>query len=83
MALELASDGITVNCVSPGATNTPRRALAAAQFPDREKALNSTVLLDRLGQPEEIANMKVFLASDEAAYITSQDYSVDGGVVRT
>ena len=80
LALELAPQGITVNCVSPGKVNSPRTDKAAKEFPERERHWPSTIPMGRIAQPEEIANLILFLASDEASYITGQDYSVDGGV---
>lgn len=77
LALELARYNITVNCVAPGATETPM----TAPIPDkvREMIINK-IPLRRMAKPDEIANMHVFLASDEASYITGQTIFVDGGI---
>jgi NAD(P)-dependent dehydrogenase (short-subunit alcohol dehydrogenase family) len=79
VAREVAADGITVNCVAPGPVLTPRRALVAREHPDWEKEMYASIPVGRAAQPEEIAAMVVYLASDAGAFITGQDYSVDGG----
>lgn len=79
VALELAGDGITVNCVSPGPINTPRHLRFANQFPELEEKYLQGVPMGRAGKPEEVAALIVFLVSDDAAFITGQDYSIDGG----
>lgn len=77
-AKELASRGITVNAVAPGFIGTDM----TADLPEsvKEKAL-SDIPLDRAGQPEDVANAVLFLASDQASYITGQVVHVDGGMV--
>jgi NAD(P)-dependent dehydrogenase (short-subunit alcohol dehydrogenase family) len=79
IAAELGSRGVTVNCVSPGAIKTPAMLQYLAENPAREEFFLARVPLRRLGEPEDIAHMIIFLASDDAAYITGQDYSVNGG----
>lgn len=75
---ELASRNITVNCIAPGFIKT---AMTDA-LPDEAKAkLMEKIPMGRLGMPEDIANAVVFLASDEAAYITGQTIHVNGGMV--
>lgn len=76
LAKELGAYGINVNCVSPGPIGTPHFFTL-----DQEtiKRLKSFTYLKRLGKPEEVANVVVFLASDEASYITGQNYAVCGG----
>ncbi len=77
LAQEVASRGITVNCVAPGFIETAMTgALAEAQ---QEKILGS-VPLGRLGAPEEIAAAVVYLASQEAAYVTGHTLHVNGGM---
>jgi NAD(P)-dependent dehydrogenase (short-subunit alcohol dehydrogenase family) len=82
MAIDHASDGIRVNCIAPGPVSTPlleeiiRSASDAGQ--ERQSIVAKT-LLKRLARPEEIANVIVFLASDEASYMTGAIVSVDGG----
>ena len=80
IAQELAPLGITVNCVSGGAINTPALARASKLASANPEMSVSTVPMGRAAEPEEIAAMYVFLASDEARYITGQDISVDGGM---
>lgn len=80
IALELARDGITVNCISPGPVNTPALAKAMARYGGIQEKYVSAVPVGRLGEPAEIAAMVVFLASEDANWITGQDYSVNGGL---
>jgi 3-oxoacyl-[acyl-carrier protein] reductase len=75
LALELASRGITVNAVAPGIIDTPE---TAAVF-DIE-AIKRLVPMQRAGRPEEVAGLVGYLASDQAAYITGQVISVNGGL---
>ncbi len=76
---ELAPHGITVNNIAPGAVATPinTRTLESSQLLDELKAL---IPLGRLATPEEVASVAVFLASDEAAYVTGSTYFIDGGM---
>jgi 2-keto-3-deoxy-L-fuconate dehydrogenase len=82
MALDYAAAGIRVNCVAPGTTDTPLLARAFTRGTDRE-ALEARHAMRRLGRPEEIAAAVVFLASDEAAFITGSVLPVDGGWLAT
>lgn len=81
IAVELAKDKITVNNIGPGAVFTPIDADVEA-MPEMEKALMGEIPLNRWGKPEEIAGLAVYLASDEAAYITGSTYFIDGGMLR-
>ena len=81
IAVELAKDQITVNNIGPGAVFTPIDADVEAK-PAMDKALMSEIPLGRWGRPEEIAGLAVYLASDEAAYITGSTYFIDGGMLR-
>ncbi len=81
IAVELAKDKITVNNIGPGAVYTPIDADVEAK-PEIEKALMGEIPLGRWGQPEEIAGLAVYLASDEAAYVTGSTYFIDGGMLR-
>lgn len=76
LALELARFNINVNCVAPGATKTPMTATIPE---DLAKRLVDKIPLKRFAEPEEIANVHLFLVSDEASYITGQCIFVDGG----
>jgi NAD(P)-dependent dehydrogenase (short-subunit alcohol dehydrogenase family) len=79
LAVELGPHGITVNCVSPGNTGTPGMLALLEMLPDELKQWHLAVPLQRIAKPEDIANMVVFLASDESGYITGQDIGVNGG----
>jgi 2-hydroxycyclohexanecarboxyl-CoA dehydrogenase len=76
MAREVARYQINVNCVAPGATNTPAFAQAPQEMRD---AAAKIYPLKRVAEVEDIANAVAFLASDEAAFITGQTLSVSGG----
>jgi glucose 1-dehydrogenase len=80
-AIELAPHGIRINNVAPGAVATPinNREL---HDPEKMRALDATVPLGRIGQPGEVAEVALFLASDRASYVTGSTYYVDGGLVR-
>jgi 2-hydroxycyclohexanecarboxyl-CoA dehydrogenase len=80
LAREVASTGITVNCVCPGPTDTPLFDLVAQSSQKLSDALARAIPLKRIAQPSDIAPAVVFLASDEAAYITGQALSVSGGL---
>lgn len=77
LALELARFSINVNCVAPGPTITP---MTAALPKDLAERFREQIPLKRFADPREIANVHLFLASDEASYITGQVIFVDGGV---
>lgn len=76
-ARELASRGITVNAVAPGFIDTD---MTRELSEDLREKLQTDIPLGRLGQPEEIADAVVFLASSRAAYMTGQTLHVDGGM---
>ena len=77
LALELARYNIRINCVSPGATETQM----TSGIPENIRtALVNKIPLRRFASPEEIANVHLFLVSDEASYITGQVIFVDGGI---
>lgn len=78
LAKETALSGITVNCVAPGAVGTKMMASFSQEDID---ALCEEIPLMRLGQPQEVADAVVFLASEKAAYITGQVIGVNGGMV--
>jgi 3-oxoacyl-[acyl-carrier protein] reductase len=77
VARELGSRNITVNAVAPGYIRTEM----TAGLPEAvKKQLQERIVLGRLGEPEEVANLVVFLASDLAGYITGQVFVIDGGM---
>jgi 3-oxoacyl-[acyl-carrier protein] reductase len=87
LASEIGPFGVTVNSVCPGWTRTDRvtqmlnhRAAEAGGAAEAEAALAEKIPLRRLGEPEEVAALVVFLASAQAGYITGQAIAVDGGV---
>jgi NAD(P)-dependent dehydrogenase (short-subunit alcohol dehydrogenase family) len=79
---DLKSRRIRVNAVSPGSTDTPglSELLASSEAGEqRKKMISTSVPLGRLGTPDEIAKAVVFLASDDASYVTGTELFVDGG----
>lgn len=77
LARELGSRGITVNCVAPGFIDTDM----TRELPDEQRdLLKQQIPLGRLGQPEEIAELVAFLASDQGGYITGETIHVNGGM---
>lgn len=78
LAVEWAPLGINVNIIAPGAIDTPM--IQAAQMPEEAmKAMLSEIPLKRIGRPEEVSAVVVFLASEEASYVTGATFYVDGG----
>ena len=75
LARELGKDGIRVNAVAPGVTNTD---MVAALPEEMVKRISAGIPLGRPGEPEEVANAVLFLASDLASYVTGEILSVDG-----
>ncbi|HZS76085.1 MAG TPA: SDR family oxidoreductase [Ktedonobacteraceae bacterium] len=80
IALELAPYNITVNNIAPGAIHTPIDADVEAD-PEKMAALLKEIPLHRMGQPDEVAKLAVYLASDAAAYVTGSTYVIDGGLM--
>ncbi|MBV6416052.1 MAG: 2,5-dichloro-2,5-cyclohexadiene-1,4-diol dehydrogenase [Steroidobacteraceae bacterium] len=78
-AAEYAKDGIRINAVAPGVIRTPGVAQYLEAYPQRAEELNAAAALGRLGEPGEIAEAVVFLASGRASFITGQILYVDGG----
>jgi 3-oxoacyl-[acyl-carrier protein] reductase len=77
LAAEVASRNITVNCIAPGFIETP---MTDALPEERRAALLTSIPAGRLGQPDDIAAGAVYLASDEAAYVTGATLSINGGM---
>ena len=80
-AIELAQYKIRINNVAPGAIATPINA-DTLNHPERVAVLKMIVPLMRMGKPEEVAEVALFLASDRSSYVTGSTYYVDGGMVR-
>ena len=76
--MELAPHGIRVNSICPGVTETPLASYALAS-PQQRAGIERQVPLGRVGQPEDIAAAALFLASEDASYITGEALVVDGG----
>jgi 3-oxoacyl-[acyl-carrier protein] reductase len=79
LALEVGADGITVNAVAPGTTATER--VLKARTPEETRRVAEAIPVRRLGEPAEIAEAVVFLASDAAAFINGATLDVNGGQV--
>jgi glucose 1-dehydrogenase len=79
ISLELAPHKITVNNIAPGAIHTPIDADVEAD-PEKMAALLKEIPLQRMGQPEEVARLALYLASDAAAYVTGSTFIIDGGL---
>jgi 3-oxoacyl-[acyl-carrier protein] reductase len=77
LAAEVASRGITVNCVAPGFIAS---AMTDALTPEQKARIAGAIPMGRLGAPEDVAASVVFLASDQAAYVTGQTIHVNGGM---
>lgn len=80
VAVECAAEGIRVNSVHPGMIMTNMQGVALTDNSDNYDATVAMIPMGRLGEPEDIANMNLFLASDEAKYITGAEFTVDGGM---
>lgn len=80
-AIDYAEGGIRVNAIAPGGVDTPLIRATTCATPEGRQMIESLHPMKRLGQPEEIANAALFLASDEASFVTGEVFSVDGGWV--
>jgi len=80
-ALEVAQYAIRVNSVSPGVTATAMSLRAGESDADRTARVRGSIPVGRVADPDEIANAVLWLASDQASYVTGQDLIVDGGQV--
>jgi glucose 1-dehydrogenase len=79
LSIELAPLGITINSIAPGAIETPINKNLLSD-PKKLKSLLESIPLQRLGTPEDVANMAVFLATDESSYATGTSFFLDGGL---
>jgi len=77
MAAEVANRGITLNCIAPGFIAT---AMTEALTDDQKEKINQTIPAGAMGTPEDIAAAVVYLASDEAGYMTGQTLHINGGM---
>ena len=77
-ALALAPHGIRVNAIGPGSIGT-EMVRQVNDDPEKQRALLSRTPLGRLGEPEEIASIAVFLATEDSGYVTGQTLYADGG----
>ncbi|MBI5916158.1 MAG: SDR family oxidoreductase [Bacteroidetes bacterium] len=87
VAMDYLADNIRCNCISPARIHTPFvDGYLAKNYPGREvemfEKLAKTQPIGRMGTPEEVASLALFLCSDEAAFITGCDYPLDGGFIR-
>ena len=83
MALDHAAQGVRVNCICPARVETPFVAARLEEYPDPERAyreMSQSQAIGRMGRPDEIAAAALYLASDEAAFVTGTALTVDGGM---
>lgn len=83
LAAEGAPHGIRCNTISPGVIETPATAAALRAFATQNGSTTIPVPLGRFGRPEDIAEVALYLASDESVWVTAADFVVDGGVAGT
>ncbi|WP_346034112.1 SDR family oxidoreductase [Erythrobacter westpacificensis] len=80
LALEGSPHGIRANCISPGMVVTPATEPALSAVPGLDDALKGKLMLGRYGAPDDIASGCLYLASDEASWVTGSDMVIDGGM---
>jgi meso-butanediol dehydrogenase/(S,S)-butanediol dehydrogenase/diacetyl reductase len=80
VAMEYAGDNIRCNCICPGAIDTPLLQRSLTNIPGFADATIAAIPMGRLGTPEEMANVALFLASDLASYVTGAAFVADGGL---
>ena len=82
-AIELAKDGIRVNAIAPGAIETNiwyEANVPKEQVEKIKEFVNKNIPCERFGTPEEVANLSLFLVSDEANYISGSIFNIDGAL---
>ncbi|MBW4983115.1 SDR family oxidoreductase [Mameliella sp. CS4] len=82
VALDYVTKGIRVNCICPGTVDSPSlhdRLRAMGDYEEARKAFNARQPMGRIGTPEEIAHLAIYLGSDESAFTTGQAHVIDGG----
>jgi len=87
VAKDYVNEGIRCNCISPGRVHTPFvDGFIKANYPGKEKEmfekLAKTQPIGRMARPDEVANLALYLCSDEASFVTGSDYPIDGGFIR-
>jgi len=80
IAMEFADKGIRVNSVHPGVIWTDMQKVAIEDNPEQYDAINATIPMKRMGEPDDIGHMIAFLLSERAKYITGGEFVVDGGL---
>jgi NAD(P)-dependent dehydrogenase (short-subunit alcohol dehydrogenase family) len=80
IAMECAKENIRVNSVQPGVIWTDMQQVAIRDNPAQYDAINATIPMGRMGEPDDIAAMVTFLASDASKYVTGGEFTVDGGL---
>jgi NAD(P)-dependent dehydrogenase (short-subunit alcohol dehydrogenase family) len=88
IAIDYVKRGIRCNCICPARIQTPFvDGYLRKHYPDREdemrRVLESYQPIGRMGTPEEVAALALYLCSDEAAFVTGQAYPIDGGVLNS
>jgi NAD(P)-dependent dehydrogenase (short-subunit alcohol dehydrogenase family) len=82
MALDHAKTGVRINCICPGRVETPFMLARIQEYPDPQAAyreMSDTQAIGRMGRPEEIAKVALFLASDDSSFMTGSAVVADGG----
>lgn len=83
LAIEYSEEGVTVNAIAPGTTKTSMNAEVRATDPTWLEERREAIPLGRVGEPEDVAGLAAYLASDEADYITGEVVHIDGGTTVT
>ena len=87
IAKDYLTSNIRCNCISPGRVHTPFvDGFIKKNYPEKQKdmfkKLSQSQPIGRMGKPQEIADLALFLCSDEAGFITGSDYAIDGGFIK-